>query len=178
VETQGLFALLLNGSEVMLASDKNRFFYGTIMVYFIILGGNVMKVKEKAQKVWSWTKDHWVDIAFAGCLFTVTGGLVYAAKKISEPITFEMPNIDALEPGEVYHFGCNKMDVLEIPVKLSDYVSELSSDAGATWKDVWLKEGIPFEDLGKFGEALKEIPGIENYKQCINGGVTTLVSKE
>jgi hypothetical protein len=147
-------------------------------VFYEFLGGNVMKVnvKEKTRNVWTWTKNHWVDIACTGCMFVVTGGLVYAAKKISEPITFETPNIDTLEPGKVHHFGCNEMEVLRIPDKLCKYVNEISSDAGVEWKDVWMDE-IPFEDLGKFGEALKEIPGIENYKQCINGGVTTLCKK-
>ena len=100
------------------------------------------------EKVKAWTKKHWKKLAVGGGVI-VGGTLVYLGFKSGQATKF----IGKIVENASYN------RVGEVTDKLSEYASDVYKCNEGDWVDIWTKagiDGIPIEDLGKFGEAISE----------------------
>lgn len=95
------------------------------------------------EKVKAWTKKHWKKLAVVGGL-ALGGTLAYFGGKKSGTKVIQQIGT-ALAPYEK----------LEIPESLKPFVREIGSSDPESYVDIWYKN-IRYEDLAKFGEAMKE----------------------
>ena len=96
------------------------------------------------EKVKAWTKKHWKKLAVGGGF--VLGGTVlyFGGKKSDVNVMYQI--------GKTLGIPYKKLDV---PESLVPFVGEVWSHDPDSYVDVWHK-CIRYEDLAKFGEALRE----------------------